>query len=227
MRSPGHDSGCVDMTFPTAAAPGQVWEYFTQPALLSRWHGHAELFEPRPGGRVRFADDGREPVEGVVDVIETRRRIQWRAPADDSVIVETFRASGGGTAVRIRQTGLAPGWPRDGLAGRIRGWEESITDLVLILDHGVHQARHMARVAHTGMATRDVPAGLAVDDVTAGSPADRAGLRCGDVLLSFDGVPVYRRADLRLLLRARRAGEPATVRFVRDRRTHTTTLTLG
>ncbi len=216
----------VDIAFPTTATPEEVWEYFTDPALLSFWHGRAELFEPWPSGRVRFADDGWEPVVGVIDVIEPHRLIQWRVPADDSKIVETFHARKSGTEVRVQQAGLTPDWPRDGLASRIRGWEESIADLVLILDHGVHHARHMARPAHTAMVTRDVPAGLAVEDVTADGPADHAGLRRGDILLSFDDAPVHRRADLRVLLRARKPGESATVQFVRQRQVHTAVLTL-
>lgn len=36
-----------------------------------------------------------------------------------------------------------------------------------------------------------LPAGIVIGEVTAGSPAERAGLRAGDVITSVDGVPAW------------------------------------
>lgn len=217
----------VDLEFWTAAGAARVWRYFTLPEKLSLWHGTAECFEAWPGGRVCFRDPGWDPVEGTVTDVEPERLLSWHIPADASTISETFDPRDGGTQVRVVQHGTDRDWPRDGLAGRIRGWEESIADLVLILDHGVSAARHLASRASAGLSARDIPAGLCVAAVEPGGPADAAGLRPGDIILRFGTAPVYRRTDLSLLLRAHAPGQCVPVGYVRDRELRQTVLTLG
>jgi uncharacterized protein YndB with AHSA1/START domain len=217
----------VDLEFWTSAGPARVWRYFTSPEKLSLWHGTAERFEAWPGGRVCFRDPGWDPIEGTVTDVEPERFLRWQIPADASTISETFRARDGGTRVRVVQQGADQDWPRDGLAGRVRGWEESIADLVLILDHGVSAARHLASRASAGLSTRDIPAGLSVAAVDPGGPADAAGLRPGDIILRIGTAPVYRRTDLSLLLRAHAPGQSLPVGYVRDGELRQTVLTLG
>jgi S1-C subfamily serine protease len=52
--------------------------------------------------------------------------------------------------------------------------------------------------------------------VRPGSPADRAGLQAGDVIVRFAGVTVRTLDDLVFALRGRRPGETVEVTFVRD-----------
>jgi hypothetical protein len=59
-------------------------------------------------------------------------------------------------------------------------------------------------------------AGVKVSGVRAGSPAERAGLRAGDVLVRFGGVQVGTLDDLTFALRSHRAGDEVDVRWVRD-----------
>ena len=59
------------------------------------------------------------------------------------------------------------------------------------------------------------PAGLAVDEVASGSPAEDAGLRSGDVLTAVAGYPVRSLADVQAALSLTRPGEEITVE--RDR----------
>lgn len=217
----------VNLGFWTAAGPALVWQYFTSPEKLSLWHGTAERFEARPGGRVCFRNPGWDPVEGTVTDIEPERFLRWHIPADASTISETFRPREGGTQVQVVQHGTGQDWPRDGLAGRVRGWEESIADLVLILDHGVRAARHLASRASAGLSARDTPAGLAVAAVDPGGPADAAGLRPADIIIQIGTTPLYRRTDLSLLLRAHPPGQSLPVSYVRDRELRQTVLTLG
>lgn len=217
----------VDLAFWTTADPARVWRYFTSPEKLSLWHGTAERFEAWPGGRVRFRDPGWDPVEGTVTDVEPERLIRWHIPADASAVRETFDPQDGGTRVRIVQQGTDQDWPRDGLAGRVRGWEESIADLVLMLDHGVSAARHLSSRASAGLSARDIPAGLSVTAVDPGGPADAAGLRPGDIVVRIATAPVYRRTDLSLLLRAHAPGQSVPVDYVRDRELRQTVLTLG
>ena len=57
--------------------------------------------------------------------------------------------------------------------------------------------------------------GVEVLEVTDGSPADRAGLRPEDLIVSADGVPVTDVADLQRLLVGDRIGQRLTLRVVR------------
>jgi serine protease Do len=48
------------------------------------------------------------------------------------------------------------------------------------------------------------------------SPADRAGVRAGDLLLELDGVPVEDATDLQRLMLGERIGQPARATLLRD-----------
>lgn len=61
--------------------------------------------------------------------------------------------------------------------------------------------------------TRD---GLFVSSVSSGSPADRAGVERGDVILSYDGRAVSEPDELRRLVRNTPPGETATLSIWRD-----------
>jgi putative serine protease PepD len=82
-----------------------------------------------------------------------------------------------------------------------------------------------------------VPEGLAqragqrtarqVVSITRGGPADRAGLRSGDVLLALDGSSTSGNHALRAFLQAERIGSQVEVRLMRDGLVHTTVLTVA
>jgi S1-C subfamily serine protease len=82
-----------------------------------------------------------------------------------------------------------------------------------------------------------VPEGLAhragqrtarqVVSVTRGGPADRAGLRSGDVLLALDGASTSGNHALRAFLAPDRIGSQVQVRLMRDGLVHTTVLTIA
>jgi len=58
--------------------------------------------------------------------------------------------------------------------------------------------------------------GVRLGGVRPGSPADRAGLQSGDVIVRFAGVTVRTLDDLVFALRSRRAGDAIEVGYVRD-----------
>jgi hypothetical protein len=58
--------------------------------------------------------------------------------------------------------------------------------------------------------------GVRLGGVRPGSPADRAGLRAGDVIVRFAGVSVRTLDDLVFALRGRRPGDAIEVTYVRD-----------
>ena len=59
------------------------------------------------------------------------------------------------------------------------------------------------------------PSGVLITTVETGSPADRAGLRPGDIVVAFDGQPVHSIDDLHRLLTGERIGATTTVAAVR------------
>ncbi|MGI8499095.1 MAG: M28 family peptidase [Gemmatimonadaceae bacterium] len=75
------------------------------------------------------------------------------------------------------------------------------------------------------MAAADVP-GVRVTGVRAGSPADRAGLLAGDVIVEFGGTPVKDLYAYTDALRAHKVGDVVPVVVTRDGRRVTLTATL-
>ncbi len=58
--------------------------------------------------------------------------------------------------------------------------------------------------------------GVEVVEIIAGSPADRGGLRPGDVIFELDGVPTESAADLQRLMVAEAIGRGTTAKVVRE-----------
>jgi S1-C subfamily serine protease len=58
--------------------------------------------------------------------------------------------------------------------------------------------------------------GLRVVEVVAGAPADRAGLRAGDVLVTAGGQPVTRAQDLQKLMFSEAIGRPLAITVLRN-----------
>jgi S1-C subfamily serine protease len=57
--------------------------------------------------------------------------------------------------------------------------------------------------------------GIGVAEVVAGSPAEAAGLRSGDLILEVGGKPVSDAADLQRLMLDEAIGKPMTIRILR------------
>jgi S1-C subfamily serine protease len=85
------------------------------------------------------------------------------------------------------------------------------------------------RRSYLGLAGQDVPlprrlvrhfglktaSGVLVTEVVRGMPAERAGVRDGDLLIGFDGHPVERTHDLHRLLTGEMVGQPSILRLLR------------
>jgi serine protease Do len=103
------------------------------------------------------------------------------------------------------------------------------------------QLRARGRVSrgYIGVGLRDIDAdlqhslglpvseGALVQDVTADSPADRAGLRAYDVIVSFDGAPVASDDELIRQISSKNPGSAAQVGALRDGRAATFTVKLA
>jgi len=72
----------------------------------------------------------------------------------------------------------------------------------------------------------DVPKGVKFADVRDGSPAAKAGLRAGDILIEFDSKPIQNLYDFTYALRSRKPGEEVVVKVVRGNETISATVLL-
>jgi S1-C subfamily serine protease len=68
--------------------------------------------------------------------------------------------------------------------------------------------------------------GIIVSDVVANSPAEKAGLKVGDIILEINGAKVSSEQDLLALLVDARAGEVLRMKVYRERTTVTLQLRL-
>jgi len=69
--------------------------------------------------------------------------------------------------------------------------------------------------------------GVKFADVTQGSPADKAGLKGGDILVEFDGKPISNLYDFTYALRAKKPGETVPVKVLRGGETIEVKVLLG
>ena len=69
--------------------------------------------------------------------------------------------------------------------------------------------------------------GVKFADVTAGSPAAKAGLKGGDIMVEFDGKPIGNLYDFTYALRAKKPGDEVKVKVIRDAKPFEVTVTLG
>ncbi len=73
----------------------------------------------------------------------------------------------------------------------------------------------------------EIPHGVRFADVRAGSPAEKAGLKPGDILTEFDGQPVKNLYDFTYALRRHKVGEVVHVKVLRGSQTIEADVTLA
>lgn len=69
--------------------------------------------------------------------------------------------------------------------------------------------------------------GASVRDVTAGGAAAAAGIKVGDIITQFNGLPITGKTDLTAQVRSLAAGDKATLTYVRDGKAAQVDVTLG
>lgn len=129
--------------------------------------------------------------------------------AGGAVVDATGRLMGIGTAAEIRGLGVVI--PAD------IAWATART----LAEHGTVARGYLGiagQPAKLSGKQRDAEGrglGLLIVEVSAGSPADTAGLLVGDVVTTFDGHPVQSPEDLLALLEGDRVGRTVAVRVLR------------
>ena len=95
--------------------------------------------------------------------------------------------------------------------------------------HAAHAVLGALINAHYGGAGAQIvsPAGGGQPAITSGGPAARAGLRPGDVITRFAGLPIGTAAALLAAIRSQQPGSRVQVSFVRGHQARTTRVTLG
>jgi len=83
--------------------------------------------------------------------------------------------------------------------------------------------------AYFGVQVRDSssPLGAALAQVLPGTPASKAGLRPGDVVVKLDGTTISGSSDVSSVIDAKKPGDTMKVTYVRDGKTATATVTLS
>jgi putative serine protease PepD len=94
----------------------------------------------------------------------------------------------------------------------------------------VSQLIDSGKVEHSflGVALQDAAgAGAEISRVTANTPAQRAGLRAGDVITQVDGKSIGTGDELRAAINAKSPGDAVSLTYRRDGETHTVRVTLA
>jgi S1-C subfamily serine protease len=170
-------------------------------------------------------------------VSATERRVTRDARIDFlQTNAEINPGNSGGPLVNIR--GEIIGINTAIAAGQGGGWQGvGFAIPSNVVRHGLDSIRRHGRIVrpHLGVSMQEVSAevarergltvdeGLLVSGVAPGGPADRAGIRPGDVIVAFGGEPVRESGDLGSLIRHVEVGDEVPVEIVRNgtRRTFT------
>ena len=99
-----------------------------------------------------------------------------------------------------------------------------------IMEHGQVTTRPYLGImaAYDSQSERSgVSSGVYIESIIENGPAERAGLRAGDVITMIDTTTIVDRNDISALGKSYRAGDTVTVTYVRGGKVCTTTLTFG
>ncbi len=210
--------------------PIEIWRAFTRPEHLRYWFGEAVEIDLRVGGTYVVRGTCGIRLDTTIEKLHEGRRLVLRPTrrGDDARIeLDIHKLSGSETRV----------WVADPDQENSASWQEALDNLHSVWEKGIDLRE--ARVAVMGVGPSDidpgerpisgVPAdiGVRLGAVLASRAAEKAGLRPGDILVTFDGAPVRSGADLVARIRACRPGLVVAVEAVRDGEPVTTSVTMG
>jgi len=202
-----------------ALPPIDVWQAFTRPVHIYYWLGDALEIDLRVGGAYVVRGTYGIRLDTTVERFLEGRRLVLRPTrrGDDARIeIDLVKLSGAETRVCVADPDAEDAAP----------WHEALENLRSVWERGIDLRE--SRLAIMGIGPRDlapsdrpisgVPPGVGVrlSAVLKAGPAEKSGLRAGDVVISFDGAIVRNGEDLVGAIRQRRPGDVIGVRAVRD-----------
>lgn len=227
-------SGTYERTFSVSVSVDRAWRACTDPDELAAWFFAPTGGDGGDGGEARFDLFGTEVTWTILE-LDPPHRLRYRQEAGPVPPLPgpietcmTFEAEGTGTRISITHSGFGDGddWAT-ALESISRGADESLADLILYLETGVGFPRHPMERSYHGIKAREVPAGLVVHAVDAGTFGARLGLERGDLLVEVGGAPVFGYRELWTVARATPAGHAATASWIRDGQLHRGSAVLG
>jgi hypothetical protein len=187
--------------------------------------------------------DGDDTYEITVDGDEVTAKVNGKQVAKDRVrrtddkieildkdgdVVSTFRVGRGGTTVWSGQSpmtlfhgqgGGAGAWSADPFS--VATWQEGKAPPVML---GVTMVEPSESVSE--QLELEPGSGVQLDKVVSGLSADKAGLKKGDVLVSFDGTKPITAGKVREILATKKAGDKVQVVYLRKGDEKKTTMEL-
>ncbi|MGO4391346.1 S1C family serine protease [Variovorax sp. M-6] len=174
---------------------------------------------------------------GIVSALGRSLRSQSGHLIDDVIQTDAALNPGNSGGALVAASGQVVGINTAMIAGA-QGLAFAVSSNTARFVIGEFIAHGRVRRAHLGIAAQTVPLprrvalavhsganAVRVGEVHADGPADRAGLRVGDILIALDDVVVAGADDLLRLLGADRIGRPVEVSLLRDGRLVTRTVT--
>ncbi|WP_120337717.1 S1C family serine protease [Cryobacterium soli] len=96
-----------------------------------------------------------------------------------------------------------------------------------IIDSGSASHGLLGASVTSATSTDSATVGALISEVSSGGAAQKAGLKAGDVVTNFNGVPITDATDLTAQVRTLAAGDTADLTYVRDGQSVTVSVTVG
>ncbi len=210
--------------------PIALWHAVTKPEHLFYWFGDAGEIDLRVGGAFIVHSTFGIRLDTTVERLVEGRRLVLRPTrrGDDARIeFDLVKLSGAETRVCVADPDSENEEP----------WRSALENLRSVWERGVDLRE--ARIAVMGIGPRDIPQaerpirgvpagiGVCLGSVLPGGSAEKAGLKPGDIVISFDGGTVRNGQDLVSLIRRHRPGDVVSCDAVRDGAPISASVTLG
>lgn len=223
------------------ASPEAAYQAFVNESLLRAWVCDDAKINLRVKGTFQWIWNHGSYAAGIYKTVTTGKTLAFSwfsdgCPAESEVEV-TFTADGAKTHITVTHTFPdGEGWaaPIENLS---IGWRDSLQNLAYLFEVGLDR-RFMTRPMfgiylaelndeNRGQVGVTVEAGIVINDVVAGGPADQAGFKKNDVLVNLGGIPIKTYPDLVAAQGKYRGGDTLKVELVHGQESRMVDFTFG